>query len=298
MGDTVVADDEKLASAGFNEGFTQDTPPEPVAAVVQPEAKVEPKPEVKPKTEAKAPPTPDPVVAQPKYRQITEDEYTLLHSAAAKTAEIEKQVSKVFGTVGNMQQIVNKLQSATPAGTAIELPPDVVSEMEKDFPELAGHFKSALEKALKGVRGTGPATGATVDPEAVSKLVNTAMEAATVKREIEALEDDHPTWKEIVGAIGPGETPNPNNPFRVWLGKQSAEYQAKINSTNSSTVISKAIDKFLDSQKAPAKVPQPTPKVVAQQSRIKDAIQPRGDGGQPTPRNTEEDAFSEGFRTG
>ena len=287
--------DDTQADLDFAAGFDLDTPP---TERPEGEQKSEPKSETKPVTKVEqkvaAKPAPKPEPAPPEYRQITRAEFDSLQSAAAKTADLEKQLSKAFGTLGDMQQVVKKLQTETPAGKAIELPADVVSEMEKEFPEIAGHVRSALEKAIKGIRGTGgePGTGANLED------VNRLVEAAAIKNEIEALEDAHPKWREIVGVVDSEGRHDPSNEYRKWLAKQDAGYQHRINTTNSSTVISRSIDKFLASKAAPAKPKQPAPKVVARTDRIKAAIQPRGDGGQPAPSKTADDEFQEGFRSG
>jgi len=271
--------DELQAQKDFEAGEAQETKPDVPVKPTQDEPKAE--------TQTEEPrPTPKP---QPKYVRLTEDQYKTLEAAAQKTSALEGQISKVFGTVGDMQQIVRKIQSATPAGAVVDLPEDVVSEMEKDFPELAGHLKAALGKALKGVRGTGAAAS---DPAATERAVR----AAVIAHEVEALEDAHPTWKEIVGAVDSAGRADPNNEFRKWLGKQDEAYQRKVNATNSSAVIGKAIDKFMAS-KTPARSPATPTKVTAQSARIQGAIRPKGDGGTPAPRNTDNDDFEQGFAT-
>lgn len=277
-------DDQDFAS-GFN-----NTPPPDTAAA--------PKPDVKPvaKPETKEAVTPAPKVEAPKYVQLTQEQFDNLQSAAGKVTEVEKQISKLFGTTGDMQQIVKKLQAETPKGMTIDLPADVVSEMEQDFPELAGHFRKSLEKALKGVRGTGAAEAgsAGLDPTAVQNLVR----EAAIKHEIEALEDAHQDWRTIVGVVDAEGKHDPNNEFRQWLGKQPVEYQTKINATNSAAVVSRAIDKFLASKANPAVQTGQTPQIAARRDRLKAAIQPRGDGGQPAPAKSADDDFAEGFATG
>lgn len=296
MSETGTVADEKQADLDFSAGFATETPPPEKATLVaaadvkievKPEPKVEPVvPKVVPKVQPKAP--------QPEYVRLTKEQFDRLDSAAAKTANYESQFSKVFGTMGEMQQTVRKLQTATPAGQPVTLPADVVAEMEADFPELAGHVKTALEKTLKGMRGTGGAPAPVFDKDEMQRLVR----AEAVKNETEALEDSHPDWRDIVGAVDSEGKANPAHPFRIWLAKQPADYQFKVNSTNSATIISRAIDKFKASQAAPPKPKVPTPKIVARQDRIRGAVQPKGDGGQPAPRKTDDDAFAEGFREG
>lgn len=286
----IADDDDKQFDAGFAEG----SPPPETAVEITAKPPVEVPPKVGPKPAAEV------VAAKvepeaPKYVQITQEQFDGLQAAASKTVTMETQFSKVFGTLGNMQQVVNKLQAETPRGMTVELPADVVSEMEKDFPELAAHFRSGLEKALKGIRGTGPASASAspaADPEAVQKLVSTI----ALRHEVEALEDDHPTWREIVGTVDNEGRHDPNNEFRKWLATQPAAYQQKINAANSARVIGNAIDKYLASKAAPA--PKPAPKIAARTDRIRAAIPPRGDGGHQAPANSADDDFRAGFATG
>lgn len=296
--------EEKQARDDFSAGYASEQPPpkKTVAAEAEPEPKAASEPEPKAETKVEAPAAETPPA--PKYIQVTQEDWDALKTAANKTAGHETQLSKAFGTLGDLQQIIRKLQSQTPQGLTVELPADVVSEMEDDFPELAGHFKKGLEKALKGIKGTAPAaatttatatTSQTADPEAVQKMVK----EAAMTHELEALEDAHPTWRAIVGAVNAEGKYDANNDFRKWLAKEDAAYQQKVNSTNSSAIISRAIDKFQSSKTAAPTTPaKPAAHIVARNERVRGAIQPRGDGGQPAPTKTADDDFREGFRTG
>lgn len=287
-----VVDDAKQADMDFNSGFTPDTPLETPAATVQADAKPEVPPKAETKTDAIVPVEVKPEVIPPKYRQITEDEWTKLQTDASKALTPEKVKDIIAGTMGDFEQrIVKKLQAQTPAGQTIEIPKATFAKLRKDFPELADVLESDMSDILKGVRGTGPAEkdpDAKPDYEAVSKLVR----EATVTAQTEALEDLHPTWREIVGS-----GPEDDKPFRKWLATQTPEYQHRINATNSAVIIGRAIDKFLKAQTAPAPTP-PAPKVVARKDRIADAIQPRGDGNPPPPSKTATDDFHAGFADG
>jgi hypothetical protein len=297
--DVAVGDDAQ-ADLDFAQGF--ESAPPPPAQPAQGDAPVEAKaPEPKPiKTETKDEPAqpakPEAPPAAPEYVQLTKEEHAILTAAAAKTAGFEAQLSKAFGTIGNMQQIVNKLQSQTPSGEKVEVPKVAFAKLRESFPEVADLLEGDMAEALKGLRGTGPenAPGPVVDQEAI----NAAAKSITTQLQIEALEDNHPNWRAIVGVDDEGKH-DPNNPFRKWLAAQPAEYQTKINETHSAIVISNAIGKFQASTKA-AETPsaQPAPKVAARKDRIQAAVQPKGDGGQPPPPKTADDDFAEGFRTG
>lgn len=273
--------EDAQADLDFDSGFA--APPVKPASTPEP-AKIEPE-----KVQEAAPVKVEEKPA-PKIRKITEAEYDVLSAAAAKTVDLEKSISKLFGTTGDMQQIVKRLTAETPKGEAVELPADVVAEMEADFPELAGHVKKALEKALKGRTGTGTATPS--DPDELKKLVA----SEHIRIALEDLEDAHPTWREIVGVVDSEGKYDPNNEYRVWLSKQDQAYQALINSTNSAAVTARSIDKFLTSKK-PAAKPEPSPREASRRDRIEGALQPRGDGQRPPPQPAP-DAFDEGFRTG
>lgn len=242
--------------------------------------------------EKKDPPDPDapPANVKPEYVQITKEQLANLETAAAKTATFETQLNKAFGSIGGLTQLVNDLKSKTPEGAVITIPDDAFADME-DFPDIAKGMRSALEKVLKGQRGTGDVK-ATVDLDVVNKSVRAGIQA----REIEALEDDHPDWKTIVGAVDSADKADPNNAFRKWLGTQPADYQKKVNETHSAPVLARAIDKFKEATKVVVPPPKvPAPKDLARKNKIAAAIQPRGDGHVPLPAKTDEDAFEEGF---
>lgn len=232
------------------------------------------------------------VEEKPEYVQITKAQFERLEKAAKITDDIEGKFSKAFGTIGDVQKIVRTLQAGTPRGTAVKIPDDAFAAMEKDFPEVAQHMRSALEATLKGMEGTGSAT-AQVD----EGLFERKIEERVMRLEIEALEDTYPDWKKIVGAVKKDETPDANHPFRKWLATKDQAYQARINGTNSAGVITRAIRTFqAETKKAPV-TPKQDAQVQTRAKRIQDAVRPKGDGGQP-PMKEAEDDFEAGFKTG
>lgn len=300
----VIVDDDKQADLDLLSGFESAPPPPATPAqgevAKEPVKEPDPKPIKPAKDKEPAPPTPAPAPVQaaaPQYVQLTKDEHAALRAAADKTAGFEGQLSKAFGTIGNLQKIVNELKSQTPSGEKVEVPKVAFAKLRESFPEVADLLESDMTEALKGVRGTGPedAPAPVVDQEAIQA----AAKSISNQLQIEALEDNHPTWREIVGAVSDGQH-DPNNEFRKWLATQPVEYQTKINGTNSASVISNAIDKFQASKTPTAQPvpPAPAPKDVARKNRIEGAVQPKGDGGQPPPAKTDVDEFNEGFKTG
>jgi hypothetical protein len=271
--DTATVDAE-VDDADFASGFS-DKPVDKPTPVPD-----KPKPAATPRAEA-----------SPEYVQITAKDWADVRAAAAKTASYDQQLSKAFGTIGNLQKLVNGFQAQTPAGRKIEISKDAFAEMEKDFPELALHTRNALEKALSGVTGT----GADVDASKIEGM----LASYTSRREIEALEDAHPDWREIVGAVDvKKEQPNAENPFRKWLGTKDAAYQAKINCSESAAVIGRAIRSFQNETKAVAAKPVAvTQRDTARADRIRSAVQPRGDNAGAASGKSDDDEFMAGFNS-
>jgi hypothetical protein len=278
-------------SAGFEAEVPQDVPAAspPVTEVAQPEPKKEdPKPEPAPAA---------PVAEGPKYVQITEEQYARLNAAADQTASLQQQMSKAFGTMGNLQQVMNRLQSATPAGASVEISAEDFAELAEDFPELAGHTRKGLEKIFKrlNVRGTGGP--ATVDSEQLAQAVRSARQQDA----LDVLDDLHPGWRDIVG-----RAEDADNAFRKWLDQQPQAYQDRINTTQSASITARAIDQFKAATHVPAVKPTvqsqpqpPAPKIAARKDRFQAAVQPRGAGGPPSPSsNSADDEFQAGFATG
>ncbi len=265
--------DDAAGQAAFDAGF-EDKPVE----------KAPEQTETKPATEAQA------KAPEPEYGQLTKDEIASFRAAAAELSSLKKQQASAFGTIGNLKTAIDALRSQTPRGGKIEISKEAFADLEKDFPELANSTRAALEKALSGVSGTGDAEA----DDAAIKRALAEHNAKVAEREIEALEDAHPDWRKVVGAVSVGEDPDPEHPFRKWLGTKPPEYQARVNGTESAAVISRAISLFQRETKAPPK-PQPQARDNARAGVLRDAVQPKGDGGAPTSSNTPEDAFAAGF---
>jgi hypothetical protein len=167
MAEVNVADAEAKADAAFNAAFTahsDDTPP--VAKVVEEPKAAEP---------AVAPaPVPTPAPEKPQYVRVTKQEWDNTKAATGKVKSLESQVAKLMASMPQADQItrqlIERVQSQTPAGTAIDpqVLIDAFADQEKDFPELAGQNRKALEHVFKHLRGTGPAAppAQTVDVKA------------------------------------------------------------------------------------------------------------------------------------
>lgn len=293
----VEVDDDADFDAGFAPaapGALTDKEPEEKDATTPPPENKDDTPPPPPPADATVGTDPPPPVVE--YVQLTKEQLARLEAAADKNGEFEKRFSTIFGTLGGVQELVKKLQSETPTGAAIAIPDDAFLEMEEDYPQLAKHFRSTLEKTLKSVRGTGAATAS--DPEELNKLVNSRVAEGVKAAQVELLEDSYPDWREIVGAVDrkKGEEPDPNNAFRKWLATQPADYATKVTSSHNATILSNAIAKFKADTKPAPKAPQPpSPKIEQRKKRFEAAVTPKGDGNPPPATKTGDDDFDEGF---
>lgn len=241
---------------------------------------------------AKPEPKEKPAEEKPEYVQLTKQQFERLEASAKRTEDHEKQMSKAFGTIGDVQKIVRGLQGQTPRGSAVKIPDGALDAMKKDFPELAAHFQAALEATLKGMEGTG-GSSAHVDVAEFERKV----EDRVVKLASEDLDDEFPDWKQIVGFAASKDKADPNNAFRKWLATKDQAYQDRINGTNSAGVITRAIRAFQSDTKTTPAAPKPDPQAQARANRIQEAVRPKGDGGQP-PAKGADDEFEAGFKTG
>lgn len=286
--DTTTVEEDRAADQqaqdDFEAGAAAETP-KPAGKPGKPDdMQASPALEIKPAIVATKP--------EPKYVRVTEDQYAAWNAAAAKTASYEGQLSKAFGTIGDITKKLAALQGGG-APRSFTIPKDAFAGMERDFPELAEHTRAALEATLRGLTGTPGA--ADIDPDTMKRLVTEHATEARTQAEIEALQDEHPDWRKIVGQVDiTKQQPDANNAFRKWLATKPADYQTRLNSTNSAAVISRAISRFQSEVKTPAK-PTPSLQAQLQAARIRGAVQPRGDGGHAAPANTEDREFEAGF---
>jgi hypothetical protein len=287
----VAVDDtaaEAALAAEFEAGFTGGAE-EPVAPV----ADDKPAEESTPAAEA-APPVVE-------YQQITKQEYEELKALSTQIEQIRadagKRLDTAFGKVGGLERTIKELQGATPAGYTIEVTDDIVADLKEEFPEIGDMALKAFKAFAGKLKGTAPAA---VDSKALEEQTQAAVTGRVRALQAEALEEDYPGWRVIVGAPTDAE-----NAYRKWLKEQPAEYQQKVGSTESATVVGKSLEKFKAAEKAAAEAHakataeaekaknQPS----ARQQRLAAAVVTKGAGGNP-PGPSDADEFMAGFKSG
>ena len=283
--EVLTEDDEAKAAAEFDSGFTGKPieAPKDVAVDAEKETVVAEKtPEVK-------------------YVQITEADFAEFKSLSTQMAEFKadntKALDKVFGKQGGLERTLATMQAATPTGFAVDVTDDVVADLQTSFPELGGLTLKAFKSFASKLKGT----GAAADPEAVSKAVTSGL----VALQIEALEEDFPDWRATVGPVGE------DNPYRKWLATQPADYQKRLSTTNSASVIGKSLTKFAEvnaaaqaatdkaaAEKAAADkvAADKAAAAAARQKRLDGAVVSRGAGGNVAGGKSDQEEFEAGFR--
>jgi len=229
---------------------------------------------------------------QPKYRQITEDEYSKLSSAAAAVDELRatvgKQFDTAFGKMGGLERVLKQYQEQTPAGSAVEITEEDFAELRDEFPELVGPQLKALQRVASKMRGTGGFDESTIQPlleKATPTLVASIRQELAAHNAKETLTETHPQWESIVG--NSLESKPASKEFIDWFSTQPQEYQDRLNATMNPVVIGRAIDKFGEHQAS-------LKKKAERRNRFEEAVTPKGDGGHEPPPD-DNDAFNAGF---
>jgi len=230
--------------------------------------------------------TPAPTPA-PEIVNLTKDQFERLSAAADRLNELEttvrKQFDTAFGGMGALKQMVQKLQTETPAGQPLELSEDDFQELREEYPELADHTVAGLRKIFGRFKGTGTA----FDAETFDKKVNERVSAAVSEARRETLEVMFPDWEQEVRTEA----------FGNWLNGQPDDVKALAASdkvTDAARML-RLYDKAKAAPKAPAATPSPTPAPNRAFTRTTAAaVPPRGDGGHP-PGPSEDDDFTAGL---
>ena len=296
MADVNTAEVEAKAEAAFGIGF-DDTPL--VVKVVE-APKVEP---AKPAAVA-----PAVVPAKPEYIRVTKQDWDNAKANLGKVSTLESQVAKLTGSIPKadqlIQQVIETVQSQTPAGVNVEFSDEDFAELAADFPELTKGMRTSLERIFKkaNVRGTGTPNAAP-DPDAINKAVDARLKArddAAVaesrEKDMRGLQEVYPDWGKIVGqplAMGTKE------PVQTDWRKWATTHDQAALTTDSPAEVKASIAKFMASQRSSVVIPKPD-KAAARRAVIADAVTPRTEGN-PPPLNqpvSAEEAFATGFKRG
>ena len=305
-------DDAALEAEAFAAEYADDGPPveTPTDQISSKTTSADTEP-----SEVSADPAP---ATEPEYVQITKAQLADFEDGAKTAREqaalgTDSQLRKVFGKVGNLEELFKGFQEATPAGQDVVVSEEDFEEVrtEHELPELASSIVKGLNRvfAKAKLKGTAPAPPPEFDPSQFETAVNERVEArlqessGQVKAEVMAVvrkdtteqlvSSVHSDWKEYTPNRGAnGGEGSMFKPFSEWVAAQGSAYAQKLNDSWDPGEISAALTTFKASQAPPPKQDN------SRADQLREGVTPRGAGAQHTAHQTVEEAADEGYRTG
>ena len=201
---------------------------------------------------------------------------------ASKVTDLEQQLRKAHGKIGELNTRIQPkapAQPAAPAHTAAPEFPQELKQFEQDFPEFATYAKALLQAQQPAAQAAPPAqeeqTVATAASPASAELDPVVIELAVMDRM-------HSGWREKVTG----------QEFSLWLAAQGQEVQSAFAAADTAQAMAAVIDQF--DQWGAAKAAQAQKHAKGKQ-RLAAAVTPQGNAPQPQAALTEEQAFEMGF---
>lgn len=293
------AEADAIKAESFKGGFKEETTGTPSAD--------EPTPEP---TTSEAPVVPAVAETVPEHVQLTKAEYDDLLKLKGMAGKLDEG----FGRLGNLQQLVKELQTATTAGEPIVATEEDLKELmneDEGFPLVAKSLLPALNRLLSKMRVKGTASAAPasttapapIDREALLTEAETRVEAKRIKVVQQEAREDlnvlHPDWYETVWG-DKGNDPNVQfgdlkTPFKQWVDKQADNIRLRLLNSNNSEFLSNQLTRFKKETASPATPPAtPAPKPNERTARLAASVTPRGVAPGSTP--PEDNSVSAGFK--
>ncbi len=201
---------------------------------------------------------------------------------ASKVTDLEQQLRKAHGKIGELNTRIQPkapAQPAAPAHTAAPEFPQELKQFEQDFPEFATYAKALLQAQQPAAQAAPPAqeeqTVATAASPASAELDPVVIELAVMDRM-------HSGWREKVAG----------QDFSLWLAAQGQEVQSAFAAADTAQAMAAVIDQF--DQWGAAKAAQAQKHAKGKQ-RLAAAVTPQGNAPQPQAALTEDQAFEMGF---
>lgn len=279
-----TAIEEAAADADFNAGFAPEAAPSPTAT---PDAD-EPGAGANPAAQAQAAAAP---AEPPKYRQVTEDEWTTLMGKATAIDEIkagqQSRDDKVFGHIGALKQTIDSLKTAAQTGQPVEILPEDFAELTEQFPELAEVHLKGLTKVLGRLR---PGAAGVPKEEIETQIATRTAEVRSqlIDAQLDAVVDGD--WR--------AEVKSPE--FKTWFDAQPSDVQT-LQASDSLRDASKLMRLFKVAKSAPpAKAPPPPapPAPPSGRQRLLSAAAPPRGTGAHAPAPSDDDEFNAAFTKG
>ena len=258
--------------SGFNAVRPDDAPPLPEQKAIEPEPTAE-KPEQPTEEEAKEESKDE--SEEPMFFGMSESQIKSLLERSARVDEIENQLRRAHGKIGELNaNLQNLSQSPKPTQAAPAAQDDDKStdQWAQDFPEVAAIArKIAAETIQAQMSGQAPVQSQpAVDEAEITKAINLAVMDAT-----------HEGWRDTVNS----------QDFTLWIATQPVDVQETYNTTISAKELGNVIKSF-DGWKASTQ-----DRSARNKKRLEDALIPSGSAAKVSHAPSAHDEFLAGFNS-
>lgn len=263
--------EQEQNSADFLSGFNSVRSPDeesPEPKRVEKEAAAEVAPEQPVKEEAKD---------EPMFFGMTESQIKSLLERSARVDDIENQLRKAHGKIGELNanfQNLSTQQKPTQSAPATQVEDGELDQLEQDFPELA---RIAEAKARKiAAEMIGEMTGK-------AHAQSPSMSDADIQAEINMaiLDATNEGWREKIGS----------QDFKLWIATQPADVQETFDKTNSAKELGKVLKDF-DGWKTSTQ-----DRSIRNKQRLEAAVIPSGSSAKISHAPSAQDEFLAGFNS-
>ena len=201
---------------------------------------------------------------------------------ASKVTDLEQQLRKAHGKIGELNTRIQPkapAQPAAPAHTAAPEFPQELKQFEQDFPEFATYAKALLQAQQPAAQAAPPAQ----EEQTVATAANHGQaELDPVVIELAVMDRMHSGWREKVAG----------QEFSLWLAAQGQEVQSAFAAADTAQAMAAVIGQFDQWETAKAAQAQ---KHAKGKQRLAAAVTPQGNAPQPQAALTEDQAFEMGF---
>ena len=201
---------------------------------------------------------------------------------ASKVTDLEQQLRKAHGKIGELNTRIQPkapAQPAAPAHTAAPELPQELKQFEQDFPEFATYAKALLQAQQPAAQAAPPAQ----EEQTVATAANHGQaELDPVVIELAVMDRMHSGWREKVAG----------QEFSLWLAAQGQEVQSAFAAADTAQAMAAVIGQFDQWEVAKAAQAQ---KHAKGKQRLAAAVTPQGNAPQPQAALTEDQAFEMGF---
>lgn len=223
------------------------------------------------------------------FAGLTESQIKRLLERTSKIDEIEQNLRKAHGKIGELNSSLNEYRSKTsetqPASVrTVDEEDSTIKEFEEAFPEIGPAIDARARKIAEEIvarhlvqsaqeeqaQKAGTADLARNDQDQIFRAVNLAM-----------MDANRPGWRETVQS----------DEFSLWISAQPDDLRQTYATTWESVKLAKIIDGFKTHQASIAN------RAEKSKQRIEAAHIPSGGGGRVTKQMSDLDAFSAGFES-